>query len=706
MNTINLVFITDNGFALLTGVAIYSLKKNSNPDYNYKINIICSNVDEDHIKRFEELKSDNFVINIMTVDGARYEALKKENLHVSTTALFKFDLANLFPHDDKILYIDGDVLIQSDLVSLYNTDIENVYAGVTVDYGGLKYPSDFQKRLKIKHKYYFNSGMMLLNLSKIRKDGIPEKLVKYRIEGINFYMDQDALNVVFKEKVKYLSLNDNFVITCWRNQDESILTDFFGLPKQEKMIDYLNSANIVHYASADKPSKYYDVPHASRWYSYYVESPYKDYPISRSFLKKQNPSHVYFTREELENEDTNKTDTPSISVIIPCYNSMRYITRTMSSVLSQSLKNIEIICVDDGSDDGTYENLLGFAEADPRVVVVRQNNQFAGVARNTGIKRAKGDYLVFLDSDDQLREGALMKLYTKALNAEADIVLSKAFSLDDKTKKVSVDGAGFCLNEKYLPKKDVFCADDIPEHIFNLTGGNPWAKIFKRSFVEKYELDFLPIRRSEDFYFVMRALVYAKRIAVVKERLVYYRINNSSSLESTKDQTPLIFWEASMMLMDYLKKQGIYEKYEKSFLNNILDKVVINFKHVNNISSLEVIYDMIKNEADAIFDFSTHKGEYWYNRANYDFIKYLRSIDGIVKYFNDIIEENRKLKLQIKELKSRNFLKEGEVFAGKPKLTIGQKIKLAKKRGFKYVMIRLFRGRKAGDAYLDKNNLW
>ena len=704
MKNIDLVFITDEGFALLTGVAIYSLKKNSNKNFNYNINIICSNVTEESLNNFKALSSKNFNINIVDVDGSKYENLKKDNLHVSTTALFKFDLPNIFDNLDKILYIDGDVLIQSDLVNLFETDIDKNYAGVVVDYGGLTYPSEFKKRLKIKHKYYFNSGMMLLNLKKLREDNIPAKLVDYRIHGRNFYMDQDALNVVFKENVKYLSLNDNFVITCWRNVDESVLTDFYGLKKQKSMIDYLNNANVVHYASADKPSKYEDVPHSSLWFKYFKYSPFNKTILNRKYLKKINPDHVYFKRKELENEDTNKTDCPSISVIIPSYNSERYIKRTLESVVSQSLKNIEIICVDDGSTDSTCDIIEEFKSNDKRIKLYKQKNQFAGVARNNGIKYATGDYIVFCDSDDQLREDALIKLYRRALKHDTDIVLAKALSLDDKTKKISVEGAGFCLNEKLLPSEEVFCGNDIPDRIFNITGGNPWAKCFKRDFILKHDIKFLPIRRCEDFYFVAIALAYAERVSAIHERLVYYRINNAGSLEATKDQTPLLFWDATKQLIDYLKQHDLYEKYEQSILNNALDKIVHTYKNANSVYTLEAILEMLKNEAVTLFDFENHKESYWHIKENYHFIKYLASLPGVMKYVNDILAENKRLKNQQKTTVVEKT-KNGKV-KEKVNTPLKTKIKLIKKRGLKYCFIRVFKGRHAGDKYLTDKGLW
>ena len=701
---VNLVLITDNGFAVLTGVAIYSLKRNSNPDYHYKVNVLCSDVDECHVRRLKELSSENFEINVLYVDGSRFSEYSKGYLHVSTTALFKFDLANIFENEDKILYVDGDVLIQSDLVDLYNTDISGVYAGVTVDYGGLTWPSDFKKRLKTRHRYYFNSGMMLLNLKKMREDGIPAKLLDYRLNGINHYMDQDAFNIVLREKVKYLSLNNNFVITAWRDFDESVLTGFFGLEKRDRKIDYLKEAGVVHFASPDKPSKYIDTPYANVWYSYFCDSPFGDVEIERGYLKKIKPSHVYYTNPELQCEETDLIDCPCISVIIPVYNASRYVLSTLDTVINQDLKYIEIICVDDGSTDGSDQLIEEMMVTDPRIKLIKQKNQYAGVARNNGIKSAAADYIVFLDSDDKLERGALMKYYLKAMETDADIVISKAFFLDDKTKQITT--AGFTLVESLLPEEPVFRASDIPDHIFNISGGQPWAKCYKRSFVLENGLEFLPIKRSEDFFFVYLSFLRAERITTLSDRLFFYRINNSDSLESTKDEAPLIFWDASVTLINTLKEQGLYEPYERSVLNNLLDRVVYNMRQVNSTRSLEMIFDELKTNMAPLFAFSEREDSYWYSASNLEYVKFFMSLDSLRQYYDSLIIENKRLKMALASRRRVSNATIEKPVTVKRERKLCNKLKLAKKRGFKYVMVRIFKGRAAGDAYLTKHGLW
>ena len=95
---------------------------------------------------------------------------------------------------------------------------------------------------------------------------------------------------------------------------------------------------------------------------------------------------------------------PIVSIIIPSYNAMNYITETLESVLAQTLTDIEIIVVDDGSTDNTRDIVKEYAHKDSRLTLVEQTNQFAGVARNNGMARATGDYLYFLDADDYIEK--------------------------------------------------------------------------------------------------------------------------------------------------------------------------------------------------------------------------------------------------------------------------------------------------------------
>ena len=115
--------------------------------------------------------------------------------------------------------------------------------------------------------------------------------------------------------------------------------------------------------------------------------------------------------------------TPFISIIIPVYNSEKLLKQCLDSVLNQTLNNIEIICVDDGSTDNSFEILKEYEKKDNRVIALTQKNSGAGVARNKGVEIAKGKYIAFIDSDDWIEHDALEKLYNNIENNDSDMVL-------------------------------------------------------------------------------------------------------------------------------------------------------------------------------------------------------------------------------------------------------------------------------------------
>jgi len=189
----NLAFICDENYVLPTIVAIKSLKQNKDLDSAYKIHVLASDITEKSRKLLCSLAEDSIIIDIL--DLSQSEIIRKcriEGLHVSTAALYKFSIAELFPEIDKMLYLDGDVLIQKDLKELYKTNIENVYAAVVKDYKPTIYKPSQMEKLGVNHTAYFNSGVMLLNLKKLREDNLKNKLLQYRLNGINYFMDQDA----------------------------------------------------------------------------------------------------------------------------------------------------------------------------------------------------------------------------------------------------------------------------------------------------------------------------------------------------------------------------------------------------------------------------------------------------------------------------------------------------------------------------------
>jgi len=288
---------------------------------------------------------------------------------------------------------------------------------------------------------------------------------------------------------------------------------------------------------------------------------------------------------------------PHVSVIIPIYNTAKYLDQCIKSVLSQTLKNIEIICVDDGSLDNSVEKIHHYENIDKRIHLFRQKNQYAGVARNNGLSHASGEYVYFLDSDDFIVPTCLEKIYNKAKETNADIVLFDGTSYDENTKIYTKH----CFLNIENITKDVFNVYDYPDYIFNCTNPGVTTKFYRRSFLKETCVLFSKYRTSEDIYFTSITQILANHIAFVNEDLVIYRRNCTTSVQHKIDVKDCIY-----ALIDVYKKLNsinIYNIVEKSYIlrsiNTILYTInIINFEQRNNF--IENLYNLLFNKINII----------------------------------------------------------------------------------------------------------
>lgn len=281
------VFITDDNYAMPTVVAITSLYYNRNENNEYRIYVICSEVSDGNIEMIKALSQEDkdfYVEAIVRNDLEQFEGLGTEKvLHVSKAAIYKFELPNIFSQYDRILYLDGDMLVLNDICPLFDTDIEDRYAAVVKDYKATTYPIPQLEKLKIatKHKFYWNSGMMVLNLKKMREDDLTEKLFDYKLHGINIFMDQDALNVVFEENVRYVPLYNNMMSTLITMYPPKVIMDYYNIEEYSNYEKLLQKATVLHLTGRLKPWEHL-IPVFSDLYNfYYNKSPYKNIPLKQ-----------------------------------------------------------------------------------------------------------------------------------------------------------------------------------------------------------------------------------------------------------------------------------------------------------------------------------------------------------------------------------------------------------------------------------------
>lgn len=281
-----------------------------------------------------------------------------------------------------------------------------------------------------------------------------------------------------------------------------------------------------------------------------------------------------------------------VSVIVPIYNAKEYLTDTLQSIRNQTLADIEIICVDDGSTDNSVQIIRQQMEADTRIQLVQQKNSYAGVARNNGFSKAVGEYVIFWDSDDIFDTSALEKMYQKAKDNDADICVCAGQKLMADTGKIVLTNV--YLQKKWLPEKEVFSKKDIPDHIFAFATNVPWNKMYKRSFVEEHQLKFQNLRQANDTYFVMLSLFYAERIVTVEDRLITYRSNNSASLTGLASDTQYCAYDSYKATWDTLKEQDEFELVKKGFQVRFVGGMLYALGIQSRMEKYQLLYERIQ----------------------------------------------------------------------------------------------------------------
>lgn len=308
-----------------------------------------------------------------------------------------------------------------------------------------------------------------------------------------------------------------------------------------------------------------------------------------------------------------------VSVVIPVYNAEKYLPECMESILSQTYKNIEIICVDDGSTDKSAEIIKSFQNGDKRIELIQQTNQYAGAARNNGFDAAEGDYVIFLDADDYFEQNLVEKMAAAIYEKNADIVICRSRGFDERLKKEHELGGA--LNLEILPEKDVFSKKDIPDKIFQLTAGWAWDKMYRTGFIREKNLRFQDIRAAEDQLFVDLSLGEAEAVTVVKEILVIHRTNVVSSLEYKKDQ----FWHCGYEMLTAekkeLEKRGLFQLLEKSFVNRAAGYIGWYANTITTPAFFSEFYSFYQRKAIKELGLLDHQAEYYDDPLIYETIK-------------------------------------------------------------------------------------
>lgn len=290
-----------------------------------------------------------------------------------------------------------------------------------------------------------------------------------------------------------------------------------------------------------------------------------------------------------------------ISIVIPVYNAEKFLRQCLNSVAQQSYKDIEVICINDGSVDRTINIINDFVNNDSRFICINKKHSNAGDSRNLGLLHCSGEYVMFLDADDFL-EKDIIKKYVEAVTNNADIVVSQ-YKLFDTIKNVGLKTVyGIHTN-----KRKCFCIMDLKKKKFNITNIAVWNKLYKLSFIRDNDICFKSHDSLNDMFFGLVSIALAKNIYMCRTISVNYRINVINSISTRILHTKDIFIDVLSEINERLRKEKNWSNFKSDLLA------------VEESQLLEFYKRCKKNPA-----------------LNMDIQKFEKSIDSFLRYYSRV----------------------------------------------------------------------
>lgn len=254
-----------------------------------------------------------------------------------------------------------------------------------------------------------------------------------------------------------------------------------------------------------------------------------------------------------------------VSIILPIYNSEKYIKETIESLINQTLKEIEIICINDGSKDSSLNIIKNYVKKDLRIKLIDKKNEGVWKARIDGIKKATGKYITFVDSDDTVEKDFVEKLLENIEKNNSDISICGFKRIDEKTKKV-------ISKEMKYPDDRIIDMKKSPEEVITINT-SLWNKLYKTSILKQIENIDNPPRILEDMMFLALAYLNVEKISFVNEYLYNYMIREDSSMNTLNMEEIVTIQEA----MIQVKKKYISSKSENYRMEILASMAFLHF---------------------------------------------------------------------------------------------------------------------------------
>ncbi len=267
--TINVIYYSDVKYIPYMATSIYSIQKNKNFYTRYNVYVIAENFNHIDKQKIKALESRDLKIHIISAKEQNLEYSHLGRFLAFKPAMQKVFIPEYIKDINKAIYLDADTIIQKDLFELYNKNIRGAYIAASKDGLMFMYPEHIREINIDWRNFYFNSGVMLLNLNEMRKDDLVKKGVMYFHTHEEVFGDQDVLNVISKDKVKEISYIYNCNSTFFEENSAQFLTEFFKEPVPDSPTKVYENAVVLHFAGHKPWTEWFVQPYLkSLWWNY------------------------------------------------------------------------------------------------------------------------------------------------------------------------------------------------------------------------------------------------------------------------------------------------------------------------------------------------------------------------------------------------------------------------------------------------------
>ncbi len=326
---------------------------------------------------------------------------------------------------------------------------------------------------------------------------------------------------------------------------------------------------------------------------------------------------------------------PKISVIVPVYNVEKYLKQCLESIINQTFKDIEIICVNDGSLDKSRKILEEYKNKDSRIRIIDKKNGGLSSARNAGLRFSTGEYISFIDSDDWIDETMFEKLYNNITKMNTDISICAVHRFDEKKSQIDDSNPYFTLeyfNETFDNK--VFSYKDTTHFLMDVCV-MAWNKLYRKSFLDELGVEFPEGLIFEDGPFFFSIFFKTNRVSIIRDFLYYYRINRKGSIVQKGGKHFIDIIDVVDLMYNSIKDTPVFDEIKSEFLKRKINDIVYRYGLVNIFYKWK-FYRKIKNKK-YLFDDDVFKEESTTKELQLIYLKLIemRDKNNIIRFYKN-----------------------------------------------------------------------